>query len=59
MQRQITLWPSKEPTTAASPIWENLNEPTRAKLIAALAKLINKAASPRSANTHFEDHHER
>ena len=59
MQRQSTLWPSKGPTTAASPIWENLDEPTPAKLITALAKLFNKAASPRSKDTHLEDHHER
>jgi hypothetical protein len=59
MQRQFTLWQSKGPRPAVSPIWENLDEPMRARLIAALAKLISKATSPRSANTHLEDHHER
>ena len=58
MQRQFTLWPSKRPTTG-SPIWENLDEPRRARLIAALAKLIGKAANPRSTDTSLEDHHER
>jgi len=55
MQRQFTLWPDRDP--AVPPIWENLDDMERTRLILALAKLITQTAKPPSINE--EDDHER
>jgi hypothetical protein len=59
MQQQLTLWPPDGPAAAAQPIWQDLHEPEQTRLIAALARMINKAAEPPSSNTPVEDDHER
>jgi hypothetical protein len=55
MQRQLNLWPAAEP--AGLPIWEELDEAERTRLILALARLIVQAV--RTPNLQQEDDHER
>ena len=60
MQRQIPLWPVQEPTPTAPPLWENLDEPERARLITTLARLISKAGEMPSISPRPEEQeHER
>jgi hypothetical protein len=55
MQQQLTLWPARESVT--SPIWEQLDETERARLVLALARLITKTVQ--RPNLVEEDDHER
>ena len=41
--RQIDLWPDPHKTPQTPDIWQNLNQQEQTRLIAALARLINKA----------------
>jgi len=58
MPRQSTLWPIEKPATAQR-IWEDLDEPERTRVIAALARLISQVASPKALDKAAEDNHER
>ena len=55
MQRQLALWPEAERPPQELNVWENLAPETQAMVIAILARLIRKAARPKTQ----EDNHER
>jgi hypothetical protein len=53
--RQLALWPATEKPTQPQDIWEELDPERKATVIAILARLIHKAARPKTQ----EDKHER
>lgn len=55
MQRQLALWPEAERPPQELDIWPDLDPETKATIITILAKLIRKAARPKTQ----EDNHER
>jgi hypothetical protein len=58
MQRQLTWWSPDGPAATTQPIWEDLDRPEQTRVIAALARLISKAAEPQSSDGRKEDDHE-
>jgi hypothetical protein len=52
--RQLALWPEKEKLSPPREIWEDLDPERKATIIAILARLIRRAARPRTQ----EDSHE-
>jgi hypothetical protein len=55
VQRQLALWPEAERLPQELNVWEDLAPETQATIITILAKLIRKAARPKTQ----EDIHER
>jgi predicted Fe-S protein YdhL (DUF1289 family) len=55
VQRQLALWPGAERPPQELDIWQDLDPETKATVIATLARLIRKAARPKTQ----EDNHER
>jgi len=58
VERQQTLWPAKEPAGPAPDLWEDLDGPGRRRVVAALARLIAKAAARDRTDSDGEDNHE-
>ena len=58
MQQQFRLWPDRGPGTIR-PLWRDLEEAERAKLIAAFARLIRQMAiRSQKTDPSMEDRHE-
>jgi hypothetical protein len=55
VQPQLALWPDAERPPQQQDIWEDLDPEEKAIVIATLARLIRKAARPKTQ----EDNHER
>lgn len=58
MERQRTLWPTDLPASAARGVWAGLDEQGRSRVLAALARLIAKAARGEHTRGKAEDSHE-
>ena len=58
MQRQLELWPAAQSAPRPSQIWQRLAPEEQAALIAALARLIRRAAVPEKSRQIQEKSHE-
>ena len=54
MHRQLALWPEAERPPQELDIWENLDPEKKATVIAILARLIRKAARPKTQEDNYE-----
>ena len=56
MRKQLELWPLQPHQVPKSPVWASLSEEERRTLVAALARVIIRAACPkRLAETREDD----
>jgi hypothetical protein len=58
VHRQLDLWPHPQKAPQPPDIWQNLDQHLQARLIAALARLITKAAYPENLNQTGEKKHD-
>ncbi len=54
MQRQLALWPETERPPQELDIWQDLDLETKATVIVILARLIRKAARPKTQEDNYE-----
>ena len=58
MRKQLELWPSQPHRVPSSPVWARLNDEERRTLVAALARVMVKAACPNRMTESGEDDHD-
>ena len=58
MRKQLELWPPQPHRVPKSPVWASLNDEERRTLVAALARVMIKAAYPKQLAESGEDDNE-